>query len=302
MNTPSRTIVLSDLHIGHPSSNIQEPAQLLPIIREGESVVFNGDTVESLWQNHRRQAASNLSELSNLCSEENTNAVFITGNHDPRIPGCDHLELAGGKVLVTHGDVLFHDIAPWCPKDARIVGKVHRRILSKLKKTERFNLEKRLRTIKRAVKVLENHCLPLNPGPLQRLSLLYNVAWPPSNLWRILKTWRETPARAAALARYFRPAAKFVLIGHTHRAGVWRVGRRVIVNTGSFLPFSKRYAVILEGSLMELRRIVRVGDRFELDRLVTKFSLREVEPAMPARREARADAFQNYLAYGIISQ
>ncbi len=47
-----------------------------------------------------------LEELKSLCREEGAEAVFLPGNHDPGWSGPGWVELAGGRIVVTHGDAL----------------------------------------------------------------------------------------------------------------------------------------------------------------------------------------------------
>jgi predicted phosphodiesterase len=54
-----------------------------------------------------------------------------------------------------------------------------------------------------------------------------------------------------------------VLIGHTHYAGVWERDGRIVVNTGSFLPFSGRSMVRLTTDRLEVRKIVTDGKEWQ---------------------------------------
>ena len=54
MNTTSEpTIIISDLHLGHRASQIRGPEELVPILKEARSVIFNGlrgDSCGGWWQ------------------------------------------------------------------------------------------------------------------------------------------------------------------------------------------------------------------------------------------------------------
>ena len=99
-------------------------------------------------------------------------------------------------------------------------------------------------------------------GPLAGLRTYLREIWPPWRPLYILKTWWETPARAVALARVFRPRARLVLLGHTHRAGCWHVGPRVVMNTGGFIPAGGLMLIDLADGHLTSRRIVRTPDGF----------------------------------------
>lgn len=89
-----------------------------------------------------------------------------------------------------------------------------------------------------------------------------DTVWPPHRAFAIMKAWRETPGRAAAFAGKHRPKAKFIVIGHTHRPGVWRTPSGVVVvNTGSFCkPFGAMTAEV-SGDAFRVHRVVsRKGD------------------------------------------
>ena len=111
MNEPVR--ILSDLHLGHTVSRIEKTSALRPLIAGAGTVVFNGDVWQELAEPFKERSATMLAELRDICAEENAEAVFLPGNHDPGWPGCGWVELAGGRIIVTHGDALWFDGSPW---------------------------------------------------------------------------------------------------------------------------------------------------------------------------------------------
>jgi predicted phosphodiesterase len=94
----------------------------------------------------------------------------------------------------------------------------------------------------------------------------------------IMKAWQEVPRRAANLAQIFRPEARFVIVGHTHFPGAWKVAQRVIINTGSFVPYFGACAAIIESGRIEFRQINSCQDRFVIGKLLRNFA---VEPLGP---------------------
>jgi UDP-2,3-diacylglucosamine pyrophosphatase LpxH len=99
-----------------------------------------------------------------------------------------------------------------------------------------------------------------------------DTVWPPSRAWRILRTWRREAGIAADFARAHRPAAKFVIIGHTHRPYCNRTARgTLVINTGSFCrPLGGCFADITHDRLVVRRIKVRRGE-FHPGKLLAEF-------------------------------
>jgi len=268
MTDPLR--IISDLHLGHPASLIEDSTDLAPLLKGIGTLVFNGDTYETRYVQEREAGQKLLGDLRDLCKTTGVNPVFIGGNHDPSISPLCHLDLAGGAVLVTHGDMLFHDISPWS-FEADLMRDAHTQALQALGEDAFHDFEKRLYANKQASLAMELLSVKLHRGPLARLIILLKECWPPSRPWRILKVWRDTPALAEALARVFRPRSRFLIVGHTHLQGIWRRGPRVVINTGSFTPPLGRFAVDLDGDLLEVKKIVRNQGRFEIGPKLAEF-------------------------------
>jgi predicted phosphodiesterase len=247
--------ILSDLHYGHPASIIEHPDQLAPLFREAKTVVFNGDTVELRFLRGRRIGMRNSLLMREVCEATGARPVFINGNHDPILSDLSHVDLADGAVLVTHGDLLFHDISPWS-HDAVLIGEAHTRELADLGEDAFLDFEKRLKASKRAALAIELHRPRMRRDSLSVLRTVLRECWPPWRPFQVFQSWMATPARAEALARVFRPRARFILIGHTHFSGCWRRGPRMIINTGSFLPLSGRMAIDLQGGNLIIRPIL----------------------------------------------
>jgi predicted phosphodiesterase len=265
LNKPIR--ILSDLHFGHPASYLTSPDQLKPLLEGIERVVFNGDSVEMRFLEERAQAKEDLQKLKSVCSQAGVPAIFINGNHDPLVSGTNYVELVNGAVLVTHGDVLFHGLSPWS-READTLIEAHAKELDAL--DDLHDLEERLLATRKASLAIEDagHKLRCTTGRSLK-NFLYEF-WPPLRPLRILTCWASTPRRAAKIAESYRPRAKFVILGHTHRGGIWRRGNRVIINTGSFLPLSGRLAVDVNHEIV-VREIIPVRKEFRLGREVARF-------------------------------
>lgn len=275
INEPIR--ILSDLHLGHPSSTLEDPEQIAPLLRDTPNVIFNGDSVEIHLVRRREKGLRDAQALKDLCAGAGVQPFFINGNHDPNISNLDHADLAQGAVLATHGDLLFYDISPWNEQASRVMAKAHREALEKMGDDAFEDFEKRLHACKNAALAIEMHDVPLPRGPLAGIAFVLEEFWPPWRPFQIIKCWIETPGRAVALARVFRPRARFIVIGHTHKSGIWRVGPRVIINTGSFMPMAARYAVDVAGSTVSVKAIGRDRKQFVIGKEVARFDATKLQ-------------------------
>jgi UDP-2,3-diacylglucosamine pyrophosphatase LpxH len=263
--------IVSDLHFGHPASIIDQPSQLIPLLAEAKTVIFNGDTVELRYLKGRRVGMHNAGLMRDTCREAGVRPIFINGNHDPILSELCHVDLADGAVLVTHGDLLFHDISPWS-HESEIIGEAHSRELASLDEDAFLDFEKRLKASKRAALSIELRKSRLHRDNLSAIRTVLRECWPPWRPLQIFHSWAVTPAKAEALARVFRPRARFILIGHTHFSGCFRRGPRMIINTGSFLPLSGRMTVDLHGGKLIVRPIVHERGFFKAGAPLMEFA------------------------------
>jgi predicted phosphodiesterase len=265
-------LILSDLHLGHRASHIDDVSRLEPLIRPFRTAIFNGDTAE-LWHASDRPFGRKLTaDLARFCHHVGCKAIFINGNHDPDISDVNHLDLHGGAFLVTHGDILFLGVAPWS-KEANQYLSAHRRILKDLGEDALGSFEHQLLATKRASLELQMWESPANKASLPGLRLLACQFWPPTRPFKVIHAWWHTPSVAADLMKLFRPQAQVVLIGHTHYPGVWRRSGRIIVNTGSFLNYMSALAAIIEGERLEVRWVNQRNGRFTLGKVKEVFNV-----------------------------
>lgn len=263
--------VFSDLHYGDARSRLRDLAALRPLLHGADEVVLNGDTVETQipgWE-------SGWGEVAGFFAKAGPRPTFLTGNHDPDLQAPAELGLAGGRVWVTHGDVFYEAIAPWSHHAPEL-----RRRLEVLRAgvtpAEWARVETRLRLNRAACVALPGLLDVSRRNMAARMARLVRTVLPPTRLLEMAKSWRETPARVGAVAGLERPAARVVLLGHTHYPGVWvapgRRGLRV-VNTGSFArPFGGAF-VELAGERVRVVRIVEQGGKFLPGRVVAEWLL-----------------------------
>lgn len=70
----------------------------------------------------------------------------------------------------------------------------------------------------------------------------------------------SSPPVGDAVLREDAPEAKVIIIGHTHRAGIWELPGRVLVNTGSITGPGRALTARVQGEQVVVQRI-REGPR-----------------------------------------
>jgi predicted phosphodiesterase len=228
MKEPIR--IFSDLHLGHKLSRINAVASLRPLIRGAGTVIFNGDTWQELASAFHTGADVMLDDLRSLCAQEGAEAVFLPGNHDPGWPGCGWLELAGGRIVITHGDVLFHASSPWKREILTARERVDE-IWAGHPAADRDPAQRHL--VARAI--ARELCSEEYPRGRHLAHRAWDAATPPHRALKMLHAWITQGSAGAHFCETYFPYAKFLLIGHFHHRGCWRRNGRVIINTGSFV-------------------------------------------------------------------
>jgi predicted phosphodiesterase len=213
------TRILSDLHYGEHSSRVRSLSQLRPLLGDPETVVLNGDALDTRPGPDPEFTARCRAEVREYFEIACRQVTFVTGNHDPDISENHCLDLAAGRVFVTHGDILFEDIVPWSI-DAPVLRARIREALASLPPGAAGSLDQRLLAYRRvAASVLQRHQVE-HHGLKYAVKTAGDSVWPPWRVLRVLAAWRRLPRRGAALLREHRPRARFCLLGHTHRPGV----------------------------------------------------------------------------------
>ncbi len=264
-------VILSDLHVAHPASLVRKPEQIAELIPRNGVVVFNGDSVEMRSQLDRDLGTANRDALRSLATKRGTQAIFLTGNHDPYVSNIHHLELRKGAILITHGDILFHSVSPWS-HESKFIGEEHDRLLAAIPKARHSHFETRLLAAKTASKVLER----IYRSKQSFTSVLRNIVMefiPPWRPLNVLRYWKLAPGAADAIASTYRPNARFVIIGHMHHQGVWSFPERTVINTGCYFPFVKSLMVRIEHTSIQVRSVDRSGGKFSPGKLLNTFPI-----------------------------
>lgn len=242
--------IISDLHLGHRVSRITRVESLRPLLAGAGTVIFNGDTWQELSRGLNEGSAEMLEELRELCREEGCDPVFLPGNHDPGWPGDGYLELAGGKIVVTHGDTLVRSGAPWKREILLNPGKVE----ELWAKHPDANADPRVRhllarEISQALPVLKHSH---GRSFIQRA---WDAIHPPQRALEMMKAWWSQPQTGQAFRDQYFPNAEFLVIGHFHWAGTWQSGNLRVINTGSFLNPGRAYWVEIDQSQLSYGKV-----------------------------------------------
>ncbi|MFH1497341.1 MAG: metallophosphoesterase [Verrucomicrobiota bacterium] len=272
--TAPRIRIFSDLHFGDPCSTLRSLEALTPLFGDADELIFNGDTLDTVVTGENRPLQTARAFFAAL----DRPVTLLSGNHDPDISGHAELSVRDDRVWITHGDVLFPNVAPWSHYAAQIPRRLAE-LATGIPPADLVLIETRLRLNRIASGEIIEPPAFFDPSPLARLRRLAHVLFPPTRPLAMLRAWRETPRLAAGLAREQRPRARVVVLGHTHHPGVWSVSgspRITVINTGSFTrPFGAAFVDIHE-ERVRVTRIKHHGATLRPGRVLADFTLREL--------------------------
>ena len=239
---PGRIVILSDTHLGRPSCGALSARALRPLWQGASHLIINGDLAEIHHPTHWGDAARESMHLLDLCEEDSVALTLLSGNHDPFISEVRHLHLADGQVFVTHGDALHPAVAPWSPAAGRM-RKAHEEALAAIEPESRGRLESRLKASQRA-----SHVEWTQLEEEASHSTVRGMLLRPWSILQVLHYWHVFPKLASSFVQEHAPQARFAILGHTHRPGIWTINNRVLINTGAFGFPGQPRAVCLEGN------------------------------------------------------
>lgn len=247
-----RIIIISDTHLG--TRGAPTPDALRPLWADADELIVNGDLAQLHDPVCRAIAARQVMRLQDLCEADGVTLTVLSGNHDPQLTDVRHLALCGGRVFITHGDVLHPAISPWNGMDTPLHA-LNEEALAALDRPQRSALPGQLAAAQHAAHL--NWEVPAEapgrPGLPARLRDKARKA--AATLWY----WRTLPRRAAAFAGQYAPEAGFFIFGHIHRAGIWRFGDLIVINTGCWhFPF-RPLVVRIEGGRLGVWPVRRAG-------------------------------------------
>jgi predicted phosphodiesterase len=222
-------LILSDLHLGHKASVLDDVATLEPLLRGAGTLVLNGDTWQELAHEFYDDALRLWRELQALCQRLEIDIISLPGNHDPGNRDRDFLALAEGKIIIMHGDTVFPEVAPW---SRTAMQKEHElRVLIDAHPQER--VEQRFALAREVSRLLAPKTYPRKKNLLSRV---WDAITPPGRAWRMLHSWATMAGETRRFATRYFPACEIMICGHFHRGGVWECDGLLVINTGSFMP------------------------------------------------------------------
>jgi UDP-2,3-diacylglucosamine pyrophosphatase LpxH len=254
-----RTVIISDVHLGRPKGAVRSADALRPIWRGAGRLILNGDSAEMHHPRFREHAAAALLRLVRLCEVDGVEVAILSGNHDPWVSADRHVTLAGGRVFVMHGDALHPAIAPWSA-GGPVMQRAYEHAVAELAGDRPADLAARLHAA-RVASYTEWEALERQASRRSMLALLRS----PLAVAKIIDYWRRVPRLAADFLADHAPDARFLVFGHTHRAGIWSVNGRTLINTGSFDFPSHPRAVVVDDATLSVHRIRRAGDQWRCD-------------------------------------
>jgi UDP-2,3-diacylglucosamine pyrophosphatase LpxH len=261
-------LILSDVHLSWHGDWRARARVLAPLFYGMGTVIFNGDTTDWHVARNPVRLAAIKGELERLCIAAGARAVFLAGNSDTTISPLQHVVLARGAVLVTHGDAVFPDVSPW---------KLFAPATARARATELAKLPPALAGTLEGQLIATHACLGVvrrkDAGKLRWWHWrrvwhqILRVLWP-AWLWRLARAWQNAPRLTFDFMAKYAPEHQFYLTGHTHRGGLWRRDNKTIFNTGSFVRPGRPLAVRISHGTIELIKINQIDGKYRLGSVV----------------------------------
>lgn len=222
-------LILSDLHLGHKASVLDDVAGLEPVLKGAGTLVLNGDTWQELAREFYDDAVRLWRDLQALCQRLEIDIISLPGNHDPGNRDRDFLALAEGKIIIMHGDAVFPEVAPWSrtamQKEHELRGLIHAH--------PQERVEQRFALAREVSRLLAPKSYPRKKNLLSRV---WDAITPPGRAWLMLRSWATMVAETRRFATRYFPACEIMICGHFHRGGFWECDDLLVINTGSFMP------------------------------------------------------------------
>lgn len=246
---------ISDLHYGHERSQAPLPQDLGDLLQGIGMLVIVGDLAETRPCPWQQKGLSLRQELREACQQAGVRLIEISGNHDPDIEPL-LIRFWGGKVIAMHGHALYKEGAPWSWEYLHFKKKcqelMQRHPLSDTCLNDRLELS-------RAMCQLTPPIMKRRPCRIACLNSLLHCFWPPKRPLMILWGWLSCGRKAEAFARQFFPQAETVVMGHFHRSGHWRYGKRHIYNTGAWFTHATPYVLDMQDAhLLSYKKFSRI--------------------------------------------
>lgn len=227
-------LILSDLHLGHKGSLVDDVSALRPLIEGSGTLLLNGDTWQELAREFRADGERLWTELQQMCAQMGIDVMALPGNHDPGNGDCGYVELASGKIVITHGDCVFAEGAPW----SRMAIAKHKEWMALWTQRPTETIDQRLALGRELARML----VAPSHGRSQNLFLrAWDALMPPGRALRMVLSWATMVSETRKFFHRYFPAAEVMICGHFHRAGIWDEKEGLVINTGSFMPPGAAY-------------------------------------------------------------
>ncbi|MEM9111020.1 MAG: metallophosphoesterase family protein [Planctomycetota bacterium] len=251
---PQKTLILSDTHLGRPNSVTADA--LRPVWQGVDELVINGDAAEVQVPWLRGQAVRELDRLEALARADGARLTLISGNHDAYLTDRRCLQLANQQILVMHGDALHPAVAPW----TRYAKSLKQRTESELAKKQHTDLAARLDIAQHVghSEFLRDYVLSKAGEHTVRRLLARPIEIP-----KVLWYWRQEALMGQRFLEQYASKARYLIVGHSHRAGIWRRGGRVIINTGAFMFPGRPWCALVENGRITVHRIKRTREGYQ---------------------------------------
>jgi len=267
-----KTRILSDLHLGHSSSRVQDVEMLRPLLEGCDHLLLAGD----VWQERCRgvgleRARRMFGEFKELIQEVGVSVEMLRGNHDIGTPqGVAWLEQK--QILITHGDAVYDSATPWSREMA-----AHRDEVAKVIARYASLSDSAQACSDRAneiAKTIKPQPLPPFPAPF---NFFATAVCPPSRLFEMLRVWAGMGEEGLRFLQKSGEGAQILICGHFHRVGVWEREGRVYINIGAFMRGCVPWAVDVEEGWLTVRGVKKGEESFHFDDVKARFLLRRDE-------------------------
>ena len=198
------------------------------------TLVLNGDTWQELAHEFYDDSLRLWQELQALCQRREIEIIALPGNHDPGCRDRDSLTLAGGKIVIMHGDTVFAEVAPW----SRMAMQKEKELASLIDQHSQETAADRFAMARAVSRLLVPAHYPRRKSMIARV---WDAITPPGRAWRMLVAWTTMVSATRRFAERYFPGCEIVICGHFHRCGIWQDDQVLVINTGSFMPPGSAY-------------------------------------------------------------
>ena len=260
----SKTLILSDIHFCGSHSKVKSAEQLRPLWDGCDAMVLNGDTTEVNSPRHSEESKQRASELIAIATQDGVHTTYLCGNHDPVESDNDFMWFCKENVFVFHGHAAFETLAPWSWR-AKFIGQVRKKYIQE----SGDGFQEQLKSARKASFDVVSGAFESSRPSAVFLALLGIPA-----AIRVLLGWKYFPSLISHWIEQYAPSAKFVIVGHTHHAGIWKRNGRVIINTGCFGFPSHPRAVVIDNDELIVYKLRLTDGHYSLGRVCSSWNVR----------------------------